>query len=185
MNNKGFTLVELLISISIASVLIITITSFMSISARTYADLTRTVDLKYESQIVMAQIQDRFIDCNGGIAYENDTIYVVNKNSDSTKSIYVYKLDADTNELLFGTTTSDENDDLVSFASSSNVSSLMSASVDILNIIAESDEITSLELITGYVNRDQRYDATQNIFLRNSPFFNTSLTELLKMIDNT
>lgn len=68
-NNKGFTLVELLVATAIIGIVITAITGFMVVGSRTFASTSTEVNLQYESQLAFNQLQDLIIDTSLGVAY--------------------------------------------------------------------------------------------------------------------
>ena len=84
-NNKGFTLVELLIAGAIAGIAILSITAFMVVGARAFSSTSAEVNLQQESQLVFNQMQDLIIDTTLGLAYA----YVPNGDSITSHGIEV------------------------------------------------------------------------------------------------
>ena len=69
-NNRGFTLVELIVSTAILGIIAVAAGAFMVAGTRTYSSLNYTVRLQYEAQLAMAQLQEYTIDCTEGIAWD-------------------------------------------------------------------------------------------------------------------
>ena len=76
-NNRGFTLVELIVSTAILGIIAVAASAFMVTGTRTYSSLNYTVRLQYEAQLAMAQLQEYTIDCTDGIAWDatEQTLY--------------------------------------------------------------------------------------------------------------
>lgn len=55
-DNRGMTLVELIVAIAMAAVIMIAATIFLRSALRSYNSATETIDLQMESQVVMEQI---------------------------------------------------------------------------------------------------------------------------------
>ncbi len=187
-NNKGFTMVELMISIAILSFVIASLTILMTTSSTTYANMFRTTNMQYESQIVMSQLQERIVDCNGGLAFDDtqDILYVVNMNSDKTKEVHAFRLEQ--NEMLYGTVSttysSPPNDKLITdlAADENNIASPMSQYVETFDIVstgAQSGNISSINVDITFRYEDRVYDAYQTIALRNKPLLYNNLDDLL------
>ena len=66
-NNKGFTLVEVLVAVGILGIALVAITGFMVVGARTFASTSSEVNLQYESQLAFNQLQDMIVDTQRGI----------------------------------------------------------------------------------------------------------------------
>lgn len=67
--NKGFTLIELIISIAILSIVGLAIFGFMATSSNLYGREVTQADLQYESQLVINQLQDMLIDASQSVTY--------------------------------------------------------------------------------------------------------------------
>ncbi len=105
-NNKGFTMVELVVSIAVLSLLSIGVTSLMTTGARNYSTVNTLVNLQYESQMALAQVQEYAIDCNYAINWNDtdNTLTIVNKGDADFDFVYhVFRLDNTDNTLYYGT----------------------------------------------------------------------------------
>lgn len=83
LNNKGFSLVELLIAVAIAGIVAGSVFGFMTVGARTFGQSSSDVHLQNEAQLAFNQIQDMIIDTVVGIDY----VYITGDNfsDDSNK----------------------------------------------------------------------------------------------------
>lgn len=77
-NNRGFSLVELLIAVAILAVIGVTIALFMGSSSRTYSKENADATIQAEAQVVANAISDRIIDCNDRINYDNTLTVSIN-----------------------------------------------------------------------------------------------------------
>ncbi len=64
MNNKGYTLVELLISMAITAIVVSIVISFLASNSKSYTYAVENVNLQMESQTVMNQLYDIIIESN-------------------------------------------------------------------------------------------------------------------------
>ncbi len=190
-NNKGFTLVEVVIALALSAFLVVGVTTIMSTTSRTYGTLYNTVNLQYNSQIVATQLHDRIVNCNGGIAWNSakSTLSVVNINEDGTKTLHAYTVQE--SEILYGTASTDAlspNDDvLVNFLNDdSNFTDVMTQNVTQLNIEpADTDgQIESVTLNINFEKRSRQQEVYQVIALRNEPFYSDDLTDLLSALSD-
>lgn len=113
-NNRGFSLIEVLVSTMIASIIILAIGGLLSIGTRIYASTNIETELQKESQIAMNQINDIMIKA---VAYKYmtvspdvDVLYVkTGREEDDGISIkyhcYAIILDKINQRLLFQKTT--------------------------------------------------------------------------------
>lgn len=78
-NNKGFSLVELIISFALLGVVAIGVFMVMSAGSNMFTSVDRQINVQYKSQTAMAQFQQYFMGCSKGITvydYEgNHAIY--------------------------------------------------------------------------------------------------------------
>ncbi len=72
-NNKGFSLVELLIALVIGSILVAGIGSIMIVSSRSFASTSAEAAMQSSAQIVMDHIQDVVVDANQKVYYSYTT----------------------------------------------------------------------------------------------------------------
>lgn len=68
-NNKGFSMVELLIAIAISVILAGSVFSFMVVGSRAFSSNSAEVELQSESQLIANQLQDLLIDTAIGVEY--------------------------------------------------------------------------------------------------------------------
>lgn len=68
-DQKGFTLVELLVAVAIAAIVGGAVLGFMVIGARSFSSTSTEVNLQHEAQLAFNQLQDLLIDTTVGIEY--------------------------------------------------------------------------------------------------------------------
>ena len=102
-NNKGFTLIELIISLTIFAVVITAVFGFMLSGVRSYRTVSNRVNIDLETQLTLSQIEEYVIDCNSCISFKNGKLYVINDEDGSYKvNLFEFKSD---DCLYFGTGT--------------------------------------------------------------------------------
>lgn len=69
-NKKGFTLVEVIVTLAILGAVSAIITGFIIASSNMYTIVNSDIDLQNESQVTMSQLHDYIIDTNAGIVFE-------------------------------------------------------------------------------------------------------------------
>lgn len=79
-NNKGFSLVELIVTFAIVAIIGVAVYGFMSVSNRQFMNTTSDVGLQYDQQIVVNQIRDYILESSNSIYYD-----------DVDQSLYVFK----------------------------------------------------------------------------------------------
>lgn len=83
--NKGFSLVELVVVIAIFSVVSIAIGGFLLAAQRSYAVSANELDIQEEAQLVANQLQEMILDTSLGISYQ----YVVVDDTGATLTDYM------------------------------------------------------------------------------------------------
>ena len=107
--NKGFSLVELIVVIAIFSVVSIAIGGFLLAAQRSYAVSANELDIQEEAQLVANQLQEMILDTSLGISYQyvvvdehgtelidymtNDAETVLPEGDLDKKDRYIYGLD--------------------------------------------------------------------------------------------
>lgn len=72
-DNKGLSLVELIVAFAILAIVGIAITGFMAYSSRGYANSNKNTKLQYEQQIVENHIRDNVMETTKGISFDAAT----------------------------------------------------------------------------------------------------------------
>ena len=103
-DNRGFTLIELIICMAIFAILVTSVFGFMLASSRSYSAITNRLNLSLQSQLTMNQLGEYIMDCNEGLVYTNNTsttpntstLYVIDKGSIDTKyDVNIFQLKPD------------------------------------------------------------------------------------------
>ena len=164
-DNRGFTLVELIVSTAILSIVALAASTFMIAGTRTYSSLNYTVRLQYEAQIAMAQLQEYTVDCSSGIAWDNSTktLYVVNGTT-----VHLFDFDPTAQTLSYGTGSAAE-------ILSVSATALAAEHITDMNVTLEEGKA---EITLNMQRNNKTFDATQVIALRNQPKYATSWTLL-------
>lgn len=68
-DQRGLTLVELLVALAIAMIVAVSVAAFMIVGARSFTSTSSEVNLQHESQLAFNQLQDLVIDTSLGITY--------------------------------------------------------------------------------------------------------------------
>lgn len=92
-NNKGLSLVELIVAIAIMAIVGLAIGGFMVTGTRSYASSSAEVNLQYEAQLVSNQINDLLIDSVGDIVYQVGGVNTIDEGSspatDKEKNLFL------------------------------------------------------------------------------------------------
>lgn len=193
LNNKGFSLVELLVSLAILAIISLAVVGFVSASTSSYRSISANVNLQFESQTVMAQLQEQLIDCNGGVSFssETDTLYVMDyENSDCFVHIFKY---VPSDEKIYYRKTpvySDISEGVYTYSFADGTGDIMSSRVTEFNVdikSAGSDNVNRAESVfvaISFSNAGKSYTGQQTIALRNLPFMASGIDALMNSVCN-
>lgn len=195
-NNKGFTISELLVSVTIFGIVLAAIFGFMLASAKSYNKVNDRAEIQERSRTALNLLEEYVIDCNGGIAIENtsyekdgesyacDTLYIFGTPTtagDVTSSkVDIFRLDDAESVLEYGSTTATQtafdvvnNTASYSFAiSSSDFYKVAEKTVnfDVAQTYNYRERaISGVKITIGMNNRSADYSGSKNIALRNTP----------------
>ena len=107
-NSKGFTLLELIISVAVLSVIMVMIFSIMSSGSFFFNKSNNMMKVTYSLQETMSQVKETVIDCSKAIKIagaDSKEFVVVNKAGDDSYMACAYKYDPDAKVLNYGETT--------------------------------------------------------------------------------
>ena len=181
-NDRGFTLVELIVSIALLGIIAVAAAGFLVTGTRTYTNVNYSVRLQYETQLAMNQIQDYVMNCSQGIAWEGSTLYIVN--SDKTeKKISFSSTDG---KLSFGQGIAAETDSVT--ANDLMAERVTAFSVTFSPAPTEQNKTTSATTATVSLTMTRggkSYTGTQTIALRNKPLAANSWSNLWTGLNQT
>jgi prepilin-type N-terminal cleavage/methylation domain-containing protein len=93
--NKGFTLLELIVSIAIMTLVMGSIAYFMTYSSRNYRNANEKINLQMESQTILNQLNDLIIEAYN-VKFTGNVLTIYQKDAR-----YIIALQTDKNELTF------------------------------------------------------------------------------------
>ena len=192
--NKGLSLVELIITMSILVIVGGTLLSFIMISIRNYKSSRNEVELQYEAQLTSNQIHDLLIDASAGVSYSTGTATsqaLVMKDSSATagadvKKIYVYDWQDDGTEVksIVSIITWNKADSQVMFSSYEYIAGnpqpaettylladyVTDFTADLTNLEANN----KMDYTITYTVKDRTYTSKNTVNLRNSVLINSN-----------
>lgn len=112
-NNKGFSLIELIVSIAILGVVSIASLGFLVSGVNGYSSVSSNIDLQNKSQITMNFIREYVIDCNEGVFFSaaDSTLYTFSSkevwNTESAAweksyTAHIFKYNSSDSSLYYG-----------------------------------------------------------------------------------
>lgn len=175
-NQKGFTIVEMIVAIAILAVIGTGVTSLLVSGANNYKKQRQDIDLQYEAQLTINQLQDMIIsttkalnfDVNGDSSEKTFTISdksscyeIVWKKSDNRLYYTKYTLSQDASGVVSKTAD----------ASADNV--LMTQYIDSFDIdLSDAVSRNVVKFNLNFVKDDKSYHTTHNVTLRNKVLIN-------------
>lgn len=169
-NNSGFTLIEIIICLVIFAVVAATAFGLMLAASHSYTSVNGKMDLQLQSQLTMNQMREYIIDCNAGLYYKNNTVYIINEETDGsyTANVFQYKSDGciyygkgSANLISSGT-----------FSCTVAGTDLLTDEVTSFSVTPRSTDganVSSAAISIAFKNNSASYSGVQTVALRNNP----------------
>jgi hypothetical protein len=179
------SLLELIVTFALLGIVSLAVVGLLSTGANSFRRVSTEVSLQYEAQLTMSQLQEYLIDCNGGVCYVGNILYVADTGIDAGGHavwyIHCFRWDTAKEELYYwkGTVTYDEHSAAACTlpADDSSDWALMSSYVD--DFAAEpgtsptsSTQFCHISLDMTLAGRD--YATEQTISMRNPVIMSTA-----------
>ncbi|MBO7515892.1 MAG: prepilin-type N-terminal cleavage/methylation domain-containing protein [Lachnospiraceae bacterium] len=176
-NNKGVTLVELIISTAILFLIITAFLSMVTSATKMFARGSRDLDVQEEAQSVTNQIESLLSDANLYAGQSGNEIFIVNEDlvhviSERSDGVYytIYNFPATqdpTTENVKTLLTNNPGALKVNTYMSSALLSKRMTNLSLNTSSLDSDNVVYLSM--SYKNQDRQIDVNQSVFLRNEP----------------
>lgn len=187
-DNRGLTLVELIVTVAVSAIVVGAIWSFVLISSRSYESSKTEAELQQEVQQTMNHVQNLLIDTNKAVAYfyqEEDSSFTqissdYDTPKDATKRLEVYNddtvghlvWDKENQEIEYKEGLKADLGDQTKWESAVLAKGVESFAIDTSQV----EKKNVLKVKMSFVRNDKTYTATRNIALRNS-IINTGNTD--------
>lgn len=172
-DNRGLTLVEMLISFAILSMMMVAVFAFMANMTKQYQNSNNEVTVQNEVQTLMQQLENYIIDANMGVEVDGNDLYVMSEDefcviSYDDECLYYSGYDSSDLSEDYNNATKDTVCDAAKAIYSSSDRDLLAeyvtAFVATTSFTSETNYV-SLEITIEKTSRS--YTATKNIYLRN------------------
>ncbi len=166
LNNKGVSLVELIVTIAILGIISVGVQGFTLVSAKINSNVNSNVKLQYESQLVMANVQKQLASAGTGVFW------------DATKKTLLTLTENDVS--IFAV-----NGDILYYGEEDGISDLNTASVSVYKLAEYvkgfsvtfkdfTDEVgvkraTQADITVTIERNGKEYTGTKSVALRNKP----------------
>ncbi len=179
--NKGFTLVELIVSIAIFAIVGVAIAAFFSMSMRQYKSNTNEVNVQTESQMTWKRLESNILITNAGIWTPNDSqidLYRYSKGAahEYTMTSIYYDNSGSSHNIYYQDYFLDDSNEWVMDGESQVFASLVTGfKIELFD--ADGKKITDSSLLKkparakatiNYEANERKYDAENTVAIRNS-----------------
>ena len=185
-NQKGFTLVELIIAVAILAIVMLAVGGFIVVGSRSYTSANTDIMLQQEAQLALNQISDVIIDTTDSINYGNGTenvlkdsefssepdekiLMVVNKkDGNNDNDSYLFEWSKDTGTIYFNTsdTVVDDAHPKPDFVTAKRA--ILAQHVKELHIdISQFEENRVVMVSMTFENGNREYTTSNNVTVRN------------------
>ena len=134
-NNKGLSLVEMIIAVAIISIVIVTVTSFMVTGTRLFGSSHDEIRKQERAQLAVSAIENRILDAQKGVTCREDA---------DRKVLTIYNLDSSGNP-LYEYFVYDMGDQKIYYLSSAGVEIANFSGMDKSEVVAEN--VTDFKLL--------------------------------------
>lgn len=183
-DNRGLTLIELVVAVAISVVALGAIWQFVLVSTRSYESQTAEAELQQEVQQTMNQVQNLLIDTNRAVAYyyeeggsykqfSNDYDNPQNASkrlevyNDGTKAQLIW--DKESQEVIYKEAVNSEGGVEVASNEENWESAVLAEGVEALGVdVSQVEEKQVLKVKMSFSRNNKTYTATKNIAMRNS-----------------
>ena len=202
MNNKGFSLIELIISVAILTIITSAILGFIVTSSKSYGNVSEDVSLQQEAQLSLNQISDLIVDSTSGLKYyynDNEALTILSDADISgdvtSKTLAIYNVQK---EVVSGVTVENKYIYNIIWRKAEKKIYLRKDSIDSsTGLVTQGNEVLMVEYVTDFnpsltkvesrkkvsismtfARNDKNYTASKNFALRNKTIVNGSITDI-------
>ena len=201
-NNKGFSLVELLVAFAITAIAGVALMSFIGISFFDFKKNSNEINVQYESQLAENQIENMVLSATNGVYFDdvnkklslytfdfatktkkNKMIYLDKADTDATGKLYLTEQDYDETVKADGTDvgwTDTSSELFANYISDFDVKIYDKEG----NIVTPSSatDADRVELTLSYIADDRTYAETANITLRNQVVISSDTAKVFESV---
>lgn len=166
LNNKGVTLIELIVTMAVLSIVTVGIQGFIRTSAKINANAIPKVKLQYESQIVMANVQKRLINANKSVFFENGKLLMISEDDNEEEVVSLLVFNEADNTLYYGESTGQAGEVTV-YKLAEYITDFTIEFVETVD--EEVSKVTQADVILKMDRNGKEYEGKMSVSLRNKP----------------
>lgn len=165
-DNRGLSLVELIIAIAILLIVAGMVGGFMVSGARAYTSVSTRVSLQTKAQMLLNQIREYAIDCSYAIYYNDNTLTIIDAEEGGSGTTYTtHTFQWDGADTVFYTMSGDSTQYKVSTEVTDFKVSFQPSALTL------ADKVTSMTVEMTLTRNGKDHPETLKIALRNRPKF--------------
>lgn len=180
---RGFSLLELIVAFALLAIVSGMLVGFVTSSTGAYRSVSTEVGLQYQAQVIQSQMEAYVIDCNGGVVFEGDSLYLVNDVTESGAVIHMFRYDSGAGTLYYGENdlTREVSGGIVNLDYDTDADDFLAEHVTGFSVTLTEDSggVTAAQVDLSLSEGGRDYAARQVIALRNKPQTRDSLSALL------
>lgn len=175
-DNRGITLIELVICLVIFAVVVASAFGFMLAGSRSYATVSNKLNLQLQSELTMNQLGDYIIDCNACLYFKattnSNTLFVIDEKADGSYIAHVFKYVKASGSILYGNGVATKNSTSGAFSCTVEPADLLAENVtkfDVTPISSDALSVTSAVIEVTFEKNSVPSTDKKTIALRNKP----------------
>lgn len=187
-DQKGFTLVELLITVAIMSIIALAVCGFLMTGVRSYSEANSDINVQQEAQLAMNQIADVLVDATGKVEYvccngsqeqtvckedeltfePDDKLLLLYQGEESGNQDYCFLWDKASESLYYAETDAKEQIPSIKEPENSGQWALLARRVTQFAVdLSQFEEKRVVQITMKFICGDREYTTSSNVTVRN------------------
>lgn len=177
-DNRGLSLAELIVSLAIFAVVLTSVFGFMMAGSRAYTNVSDRLSLDLDAELLMNQLTEYLIDCNGTVYYQDQSLYIVNQAKDGSYTAKVFSFHPEDKALYFGSGTAKKvsSGSRLRFSTTAAGTDLLAqnvVSLEVQTVSQDGERLSSVRIFFKLAKGSDIYTADKTLALRNRPILGT------------
>lgn len=184
-DHRGFSFLELIIAFALLGIVSLSVVGFIGVGANTYRSVSSEVNLQFESQVALNQLESYIVNCKGGLFYDagGATLYIIDKPGGSWK-LYSFRHDAALSQIFFASSDIAYNAATDAFTYDLPLpGDLMGEHIVGMNIdLSGIGTVDSVKISLSVSTSGRSYAGDKTVALRNQALKRDTLKELIETV---